>query len=274
MPSLKQITQELLASINRRPQKRLGQNFLIDPTILRRIVDTADIKPEDTIIEIGTGLAILTKELADRAKKVITIEIDQELLKLSKEILAKYNNIDYILGDILKIDYQKVIQGLKNYKIVANLPYYITAPIMEKILDVDNPPALAVLTVQKEVVERMASKPGSKIYGSFSVFCQFYGEVKLISLIQKFAFFPQPEVSSAIVKITPHTKPFLTGAAKEKFFDVMHAAFQQRRKTLSNSLKEFNIQNWPVDPMRRPETLSLEEFIGIAAACYNHGVQK
>ena len=260
MPTLKQITQELLNSIGRRPQKRLGQNFLIDPTILQRIVNTAEIGPEDTIIEIGTGLGVLTKELADRAKKVITIEIDQELLNLSKEILREYNNVEYIRGDILKIDYEKIISGLANYKIVANLPYYITAPICETILNVDNPPELALLTVQKEVAERMQSKPDTKEYGSFSIFCQFYGKVELISLIQKYAFFPQPEVSSAIVKITPHFTPILSGAAKVKFFKVVRRAFQQRRKMLSSSLKEFNIKDWPVDPTRRPETLSLEEF--------------
>lgn len=260
MPTLKQITQELLDSIGRRPQKRLGQNFLIDPTILQRIVNSAEISPEDTIIEIGTGLGVLTKELADRAKKVITIEVDQELLNLSKEILREYKNIEFIRGDILKIDYEKIVDGLTNYKIVANLPYYITAPICETILNIENSPRLAVLTIQKEVAERMQAKPGTKDYGSFSIFCQFYGKVELISLIQKYAFFPQPEVSSAIVKITPHAKPLLRGAAKEKFFNIVHAAFQQRRKMLSSSLKKFNIKDWPVDPTRRPETLGLEEF--------------
>jgi 16S rRNA (adenine1518-N6/adenine1519-N6)-dimethyltransferase len=282
MTSLKQITLDLLDSIGRRPQKRLGQNFLIDPTILGRIVDAAEIRPEDTVVEIGTGLGVLTKELADRAAKVITIEIDSELLNLSKEILARYQNIEFIRGDLLKIDYARIMRDIcrptegkfpatrnavtSNYKIVANLPYYITAPIVEKIFGTTPPPQLVVLTVQKEVAERMAAHPGKKTYGSFSVFCQFHGKIELVSLVPKFAFFPQPEVSSAIVKITPHKKLLLSSAEKDKFFAVVHAAFQQRRKMLSSSLKKFNIKDWPVNPQRRPETLAIEEFIRLCQA--------
>ncbi|MFA4858964.1 MAG: rRNA adenine dimethyltransferase family protein, partial [Candidatus Margulisiibacteriota bacterium] len=172
MPTLNQITQELLNSIERRPQKRWGQNFLIDPAILARIASAADLSPTDTVIEIGTGLGILTKELADRAGRVITFEIDTELLKLSKEILARYQNIEFIRGDFLKSDYAKIVRGLNNYKVVANLPYYITAPIVEKIFEVEHPPETIILTVQKEVAERMAARPGKKSYGSFAVFCQ------------------------------------------------------------------------------------------------------
>ena len=266
MPTLSEITRDLLASINRRPQKRLGQNFLIDPTILARIAGAADIQPEDTVIEIGTGLGVLTKELADRAQKVITVEIDAELQKLTREILSKYQNIEHICGDILKVDYPEILRPFSKYKVVANLPYYITAPICERVLGAVIPPAVAVFTVQKEVAHRMQARPGSKVFGSFSVFCQFYGKVELVSLVPKFAFFPRPEVSSAIVKITPHATSLLPPAEKEKFFAVVHAAFQQRRKTLANSLKQFEIKEWPVNPMRRPETLSVEDFLNLYRA--------
>ncbi|MBN2058042.1 MAG: ribosomal RNA small subunit methyltransferase A [Candidatus Saganbacteria bacterium] len=259
-PTLSQITRELLASYNRLPRKRLGQHFLVDPGVLQRIVKAAELTGDDLVIEIGSGLGIVTGELAAQAHHVIAIEIDKELLRISKDVLKQFNNISFEGRDILKVDLDKLALGRK-YKVVGNLPYYITAPIVEKIVSPKHRPEVAVLMVQKEVAERMAAKPGSKKYGSFSIFVQYHCEVELNSLVSKSSFYPWPEVGSAVVVLRPFQTPKFPVKSEKKLFDLVHAAFQQRRKKLSNSLKEFNIRSTKIDLSRRPETLSLEEFV-------------
>jgi 16S rRNA (adenine1518-N6/adenine1519-N6)-dimethyltransferase len=259
-PTLAEITKELLSSYNRLPRKRLGQHFLVDPQVLQRIIKAAELEPDDLVIEIGSGLGVVTSELAKQAHHVIAVEIDKELVRICKDVLYSFSNISFESKDILKTDLARLTLG-RNYKVVGNLPYYITAPIIEQILEARDKAELAVLMVQKEVAERMAASPGSKKYGSFSIFVQFYSEVKLRSLVSKSSFYPWPEVGSAIVTLRPYQLPKYNVKSRKMFFDLVHAAFQQRRKKLSNSLKSFGIKTAKIDLSRRPETLSLDDFV-------------
>lgn len=263
MPSLAEITKELLASYNRRPRKRLGQHFLIDPQVLQRIIKAAELTKEDLIIEIGSGLGVVTAELAKHAGQVIAIEIDKELAKISRDVLKSVSNVNLIAEDILKANLVQLVRDGK-YKIVGNLPYYITAPIIEKILEAENKPELAVLMIQKEVAERMAASPGSKKYGSFSIFVQYHAKVKLDSFVSKSSFHPWPEVSSAIVVLKPYQTPKYQIKDEKLFFDIVHAAFQQRRKKLKNSLAKYNLAGTNADLNRRPETLNIDDFAKLA----------
>lgn len=258
-PTLAQITRELLASYNRFPRKRLGQHFLVDPNVLQRIMNAAELEKDDLVIEIGSGLGIMTSELAQRAHHVIAVEIDKELLRISRDVLKPFNNISFVDKDFLKTHLAELALG-RRYKIIGNLPYYITAPIIEKILEAENRPELAVLMVQKEVAERMAASPGSKKFGSFSIFAQYHAEVKLNSFVSKSSFHPWPEVGSAIVILRPHKTPRYPVKDQKSFFKIVHAAFQQRRKQLKNSLAHFSIRSTKIDLSRRPEDLSIEEF--------------
>lgn len=262
-PTLSQITRELLASYGRYPRKRLGQHFLIDPKVLQRVIHAAELTKDDLVIEIGSGLGVVTAELAKHVHHVIAVEIDKELLRISRDVLKSCSNISFVAQDFLKTQLPELTIGRK-YKIIGNLPYYITAPIIEKILEAKDRPELAVLMAQKEVAERMASAPGSKKYGSFSIFVQYHAETKLDSLVSKSSFHPWPEVSSAIVVLKPYKTPKYEVKNEKLFFDVVHAAFQQRRKQLRNSLKNFCIKSPKINLSRRPETLGIEEFVEIA----------
>ncbi len=264
-PTLAQITKELLASYNRLPRKRLGQHFLVDPQVLQRIINAAELNSDDLVIEIGSGLGVVTTELAKLAHHVIAIEIDKELVRICKDVLASFNNVSFESKDILKADLTRLALGRK-YKVVGNLPYYITAPIISRILEAKDKPELAVVMVQKEVAERMASAPGSKKYGSFSIFVQYHAEVSLNSLVSKSSFYPWPEVGSAVVVLKPYQGPKYRVKSKKRFFEIVHAAFQQRRKMLRSSLKNFNLKNSGIDLQRRPEQLSLDEFAALANA--------
>ncbi|MBU0671430.1 MAG: ribosomal RNA small subunit methyltransferase A [Candidatus Margulisbacteria bacterium] len=265
-PTLAQITRELLATYNRNPRKRLGQHFLVDPGVLQRIIRAADLNRDDLVVEIGSGLGVMTAEIAKLVYHLIAIEIDKELLSISKEILKPFQNITFVPNDILKTKLHELTLG-RRYKIIGNLPYYITAPIMEKILEAREKPELAVLMVQKEVAERMVAAPGSKKYGSFSVFVQYYAEVALNSLVSKSSFLPWPEVGSALVVLKPYQTPKFAVKDEKKFFDIVHAAFQQRRKQLRNSLAKYQLASAEIDQRRRPETLSIEEFAKISNHC-------
>lgn len=261
--SLSQITRELLEAYGRYPRKRLGQHFLVDPQVLQRVINAAELTKDDLVIEIGSGLGVVTAELAQRAQHVIAVEVDKELLKISQDVLKAYQNISYVSKDFLKINLHELSLG-KKYKIVGNLPYYITAPIVEKILEAEDKPELAVLMVQKEVAERMASGPGTKKYGSFSIFVQYHAEVKLDSFVSKSSFHPWPKVGSAIVILKPYQHPEYEVKNEKLFFDIVHAAFQQRRKKLRNSLVDFGLSDAGIDLNQRPEELTIEDFSALA----------
>lgn len=218
-----------------RPSKKLGQNFLIDKSVLRKIIGAADLSPEDIILEIGPGLGILTIELAKRTNRVIAIEKDETLHRILEGILKGRNikNVKLINADILKI-FNKL--SISNYKVVANLPYYITSPVIRKFLE--NPPAggkpeLMVLMVQKEVAERICAKPGEMSLLSVSV--QFYSRPKIISYVSKKSFYPQPKVDSAVLKIIPKPIPKINS---QKFFQIVKIGFSSKRKILINNLSK------------------------------------
>ncbi len=267
---------EILGKYNFKFSKSLGQNFLIDGNIVRSIVEKAKITKDDYVLEIGPGIGTLTEELAIKAKKVIGVEIDRKLLPILDESLDKYDNAEIIHGDILDIDINKLIEEKfdnKKIKIVANLPYYITTPIIGKLIEDDLNIESIVVMVQKEVADRMACPPGSKLYGSLSVFIDFYTRAEIILKVPKTVFMPQPKIDSAIIKLS--LKDQLPDIDKEKFFQVVKAAFSKRRKTVLNSLSTYGfdiekeiikeaLKQANIDPIRRAETLSTEEFLKIS----------
>jgi 16S rRNA (adenine1518-N6/adenine1519-N6)-dimethyltransferase len=248
--------------------KKLGQHFLLDPVILRKIVDAANIGPDDTVVEIGPGLGRMTAVLAGAAGRVIAIEIDEDLYEKARERVQEYDNVQLILGDALAYPYEE----LGPFKVVANIPYYITTPILFRLLDARPSLRSMTLTVQKEVGLRIVAGPGSKTYGVLSVAVQYRGKAELKFVIPAGSFRPVPEVDSAVIRIDLLSEPPVRVTDERHFFRVVRAAFSQRRKTLANALKPLFgdvrtvLQDAGVDPMRRAETLSIGEFAKIAAA--------
>jgi len=263
------------------PSKKLGQNFLIDQIALKKIINTAQLNKNDVVVEIGPGIGNLTKELAKRAKKVIGIEKDPFMIKILEESLKEVSNVEIIQGDILKIWIPNSkeflnhrFQLLNNYKVVANLPYYITSPTIRNFLESKNKPRLMVLTLQKEVAQRICAKPPHMNLLSITV--QFYAKTEIVSYLSKKSFWPQPKVDSAIIKITPSKNNFsFTPLFSEYFFKIVKAGFSNPRKKLVNNLsnmlkwKKALIENWllkiNVHPHQRAETLSVEQWIFLTA---------
>lgn len=256
--------------------KSLGQNFLIDGNIVRKIVDEGNITKDDYVLEIGPGMGTLTEELALRAKKVVAVEIDSTLLPILDETLHKYNNVEIIHGDVLKIDVEKLIHEKLDggpVKVVANLPYYVTTPIIAKLIEDNLNLESIIVMVQKEVAERMEAGPGGKEYGSLSVFVNFYSKPEIVVKVPKTVFMPQPKIDSAVIKLTINKE--LPDVDKDKFFKIVKAAFSKRRKTILNSLSTygFNIEKETIkealeklniSPETRAENLSVEDFIKIS----------
>jgi 16S rRNA (adenine1518-N6/adenine1519-N6)-dimethyltransferase len=257
-------------------KKSLGQNFLIDTNILRNIVHTAELSKAKAAIEIGPGIGALTEQLCRAAGNVVAIEIDQRLLSILEETLAPYDNIEVVHGDVLKLDLKRLIEdklsGYEKVSVVANLPYYVTTPILMKLLEERLPLEHIVVMIQKEVADRIAAKPGSKEYGSLSVAAQFFAEAEVAMVVPASVFIPKPNVDSAVIKLTIRDEPPVRVEDEDLFFRVVRACFAQRRKTLVNNLmsnlfakdkKERVIQmleKLGIDPSRRGETLSMEEF--------------
>lgn len=267
---------EILAKYGFEFSKSLGQNFLIDGNIVRKIVEKANIGPEDYVLEIGPGIGTLTEELALKAKKVVAIELDKDLLPILDETLSQYENVEIIHGDVLKVDLKKIIEEKldnKRVKLVANLPYYVTTPIITKLLESDLNLDSIIVMVQKEVAERIGAKAGGKEYGSLSVFVSFFSQAEIIINVPKTVFMPQPKVDSAVIKLD--IKKELPDIDRDKFFKVVKAAFSKRRKTLLNALSSygFNIdketiketlEKLNIKPEVRAENLSVEDFIKIS----------
>ena len=256
--------------------KSLGQNFLIDGNIVRKIVASANISSEDYVLEIGPGMGTLTEELALYAKKVVSVEIDKSLLPILDETIGKYDNVEIVSGDILDIDVNELIKEKLNggpVKVVANLPYYVTTPIIGKLIESQANIESIIVMVQKEVAERMAAGPGSKTYGSLSVFVNFYTIPEIVVKVPKTVFMPQPKIDSAVIKL--QIKEQLPDVDKEQFFKVVKAAFSKRRKTIFNALstygfdldresfKEYLIKA-DIKLEERAENLSVEDFIKIS----------
>jgi 16S rRNA (adenine1518-N6/adenine1519-N6)-dimethyltransferase len=266
----------LLREHGLRPDRRLGQNFLIDPGALTDVVDAAGILAGDTVLEIGPGLGSLTRYLAIAAGQVIAVELDDRLLPALRQVLAPYPNVRVVVGDILGFDPAQLIQpeAERNagphatYRVVANIPYYITSALIRHLLEAEIRPASMVLTVQQEVAERICAIPGDMNLLALSV--QVYGRPRIMSRIPSGAFYPAPKVDSAIVRVDLYTEPVIPDAQLDGFFRLAKAGFSQKRKTLRNSVSagmrwsknetEQILQSAGIDPMRRAETLSLEEW--------------
>lgn len=248
------------------PKRYLGQNFLFDPSILKRIIQVAQLDREDLIVEIGPGPGRLTRMLAEKVKKVIAIELDKKLYEKLKAELAGYSNVELIHGNALEYSYE----NLPEFKVVANIPYYITTPIIFRLLDTKENVKSMTLTVQKEVAERIVATPGGKDYGVLSIMVQYYAKPNLKFIIPKETFRPVPKVDSAVIHIKILEKPSVYVVDKELFSRIVKTAFSQRRKMISNSLKSIrqDVKEWlseaGIDPDRRPETLSIEEFAKLA----------
>jgi 16S rRNA (adenine1518-N6/adenine1519-N6)-dimethyltransferase len=259
----------LLRQSDLRARKGLGQHFLVDAEVLSLIIATAELKADDTIVEVGPGLGILTRELAKKAGNVVAIELDDGLAALLKKRLVSFNNVTIINADVLKTEPKDIVKG-QGYKVVANLPYYITSPVLRHFLEASVKPQTMVVMVQKEVAEAIAAKPGDMSLLSVSV--QFYGSPEIISTVPPESFYPAPEVSSAIVKIAVYPKPAVD-VDEKGFFDTVRASFAAPRKQLANSLAKGLgkgkaevlpfLQKAGIDPQRRAETLTIEEWASL-----------
>ena len=253
-------------------KKHLGQNFLYDPSILTKIIGVAELSHEDTVVEIGPGPGRLTRLLSDAVQKVIAVELDQELFERLRAELIGYRNVEVIHGDAMKFPYESI----GGFKVVANIPYYITTPILFRLLEAKENLESMTLTIQKEVAERIAARPGGKDYGVLSIMVQYHALPEIKFIIPKEAFRPVPKVDSAVLHMRILERPPVAVADETMLFRVVRTAFSQRRKTLSNSLKGLggNIKELltraGIDPGRRPETLSLEEFAGLSDLLGSH----
>jgi 16S rRNA (adenine1518-N6/adenine1519-N6)-dimethyltransferase len=278
------VVQEILARYGLRPNKQLGQNFLIDENILHKIIAAAELGPEDTVLEIGPGIGVLTGPLAERAWRVIAVEVDKGLIPVLQNNLAPYSNIKIIWGDILKVAPEELLaDATLPLKVVANLPYYITSPVIMELLTGPLPLERLVVMVQREVARRLAAAPGSKDYGILSVAVQYYTFPELITLVPRTVFYPRPDVDSAVVRLKMRTSPAVPVGDEALFFRIIRGAFGQRRKTLLNSLGgEFGaeytreelarfLRAGGIEATRRGETLTLEEFAVLARIITNEG---
>ncbi len=278
-------TQEILKKYGFSFKKSLGQNFLIDPNILRNIVGHADLTKDSAAIEVGPGIGALTEHLAREAGKVMSFEIDQRLLPVLEDTLSPYDNVKIVHSDVLKADVKGLIDselaGFKDIMVVANLPYYVTTPILMKLLTENLPLRGFVVMMQKEVADRISAKPGTKAYGSLSIAVQYYCTAEVAMIVPKTVFMPQPNVDSAVLKLIRHEEPPVTVIDEDFFFNVTRAAFAQRRKTLLNNLQSQlpngkakkeeilrALEQADVEPSRRGETLSIAEFGALADALH------
>jgi len=278
-------TKEILNKYGFSFKKSLGQNFLIDPNILRNIVSHANLTEESGAIEVGPGIGALTEHLARAAKKVVSFEIDQRLLPVLEDTLSPYDNVKIVHSDILKADVVKVIEeemsGINDIMVVANLPYYVTTPILMKLINDRLPIRGFVVMMQKEVADRITAKPGTKEYGSLSIAIQYYCTAEVAMIVPKTVFMPQPNVDSAVIRLIKHDKPPVTVISEDFLFEVTRTSFAQRRKTILNNLqaglqdgkkkKEMIIaalEASGIEPTRRGETLTIEEFGRLADALH------
>ena len=279
-------TSEILKKYQFRMQKKYGQNFLIDANILHKIVEAAQITREDCVLEIGPGIGTMTQYLAERAKMVIAVEIDKNLMPVLQETLSPYDNVKVIHDDILKVDINRIVQeenAGKPIKVVANLPYYITTPIIMALFE--NHIALRSITimVQKEVADRMQALPGTKDYGALSLAVRYYAEPEIIMKVPASCFMPRPNVDSAVIRLTRYEKPLVEAVDENWLFAVIRASFNQRRKTLINGLSNAGnlgiskekiaeaIAQMGLSPTVRGETLTLEQFTELSNCLFLAG---
>jgi len=303
----REVTTRILQAFHLKADKNLGQNFLVEESVVNRIAKVAELTPEDTVLEIGPGIGTLTQALALTGANVVSVELDKRLLPVLQETVGAYENVRIVQGDILKVNIPEIIADVKagninaekisevavtpeadakaergatdpslSFKVCANLPYYITTPIIMNLLEQKLPLERLVVMVQKEVAERMTATPGGREYGAISVAMQYYTEPKIAFIVKAGSFLPAPKVDSAVLVCKRRMVPPVDVPDEKIFFKVVAAAFSVRRKMLTNSLKNMGgltgeqVKNWldraGIDGKRRAETLSLEEFAMLARA--------
>lgn len=276
----REVTKYILKTFDIHMSKKLGQNFLIDEGIVQEIVHAADVQEGETILEVGPGIGTLTQGLAEAKANVVAVELDNRLPEVLAKTLEGYDNVRIVHGDILKVNIPEIVEG-KNFKVVANLPYYITTPIIMALLEQKLPVTKIVTMIQKEVADRMVAKPGKKDYGALSVAVQYYTTPEIVAHVPPKSFIPAPAVDSVVIRCDVRPEPAVRVISEKMFFRVVKAAFSQRRKTLSNSLKTMGIavevikkaiEDANIDGTRRGETLTLEEFASIADNIENNKI--
>lgn len=262
-------------------QKKFGQNFLIDPHVLDKIISAAEITKDDFVLEIGPGIGTMTQYLCENARQVLAVEIDKALIPILKDTLSAYDNVEVLNADVLKLDLLQIAQEKnagKPIKVVANLPYYITTPIIMQLFEEKVPIDSITVMVQKEVAERMQAGPGTKDYGALSLAVQFYAQPYIAAYVPPNCFMPRPNVGSAVIRLTKHKTPDIKVNNEKLMFKLIRASFNQRRKTLVNSLKNSGELNFTKEDILeaieqigksetiRGEALTLEEFAKLSDA--------
>lgn len=269
-------TKEIMEHFNIQLNKSYGQNFLIKDDVLSSISDAAKLDKDTLAIEIGPGIGTLTAEIAKTAGKVFAIEIDKKLIDVLHETLSNYDNVEVINKDALKVDYGKIISesGYKKVKVVANLPYYITTPIITKLMGYAKSIESMTFMVQKEAADRILSEPGEDEYGTLALICRYYADIERVCKVSRDSFMPQPRVESVVIQMDIREKPVVQVDDERLFFSIIKSSFSMRRKTLNNALKPvgshealeraFKVSG--IDPRRRGETLTIEEFAKLSNA--------
>ena len=260
-------------------QKKFGQNFLIDERVLEKIISAAEVNKDDFVLEIGPGIGTMTQYLAENAREVMAVEIDKNLIPILSDTLSAYDNVSILNADILKVDIAKIVEeknGGKPVKVVANLPYYITTPIIMGLFESHVPIDSITVMVQKEVADRMQTGPGNKDYGALSLAVQYYADPYIVANVPPNCFMPRPKVGSAVIRLTRHAAPPVKVDNEKWMFDIIRASFNQRRKTLANGLSNSDKIDLPKDVITeaivklgkgesvRGESLSLEEFAALS----------
>jgi 16S rRNA (adenine1518-N6/adenine1519-N6)-dimethyltransferase len=274
-------TKEIINKYSFAFQKKFGQNFLIDSNVLESIIRGAEITKDDFVLEIGPGIGTMTQYLCEAARQVVAVEIDKMLIPILEDTLSEYDNVEVINQDVLKVDIKSLAEEKNNgkpIKVVANLPYYITTPIIMGLFESGVPIDSITIMVQKEVADRMQTGPGSKDYGALSLAVQFYATAKVILNVSATCFMPRPNVDSAVIKLTRHKEPTVNVTDEKLMFKIIRASFNQRRKTLVNGLKNSPELSFSkeqivkaIEKIGKPETirgeaLTLEEFAELANA--------
>lgn len=272
-------TQELVKKYNFRFSKSLGQNFLIDDSVLNDIVKGADVNSEDLVIEIGPGVGTLTAQLLNKAKRVVSIELDSDLIPILQQELGEHPNFSLIHKDALKVDFNEVIGDEKSVKLVANLPYYVTTPIIVNLLKEGYNFKSLTIMIQKEVAERIDAEPNCKEYGSLSLLVQYYCNTEIIRKVAPSSFMPRPKVESIVIRLDRLEEPKVKVMDEKLMFEIIRSSFNMRRKTLWNGVKNIGLdkedlkkafEEAEIDPKRRGETLSLEEFARLSDKIYEY----
>lgn len=272
MASILAETRHLLLTHGLRPKRRLGQSFLVDRNILRKILAAANLEWEDRVLEIGAGVGTLTQALAEHCQRVLAVEVDPGLFSILQQVLGGRAQVTLVHGDALDLDFERLLGEDGRWKVVANLPYSIATPLLTRLLNLSSRFSSLLLMVQAEVAERLMASPGNKTYGSLTVLAQYYADVRVVTRVAPAAFYPRPQVDSVVLKLDLLPTPRVAPKDAALFFRLVRAAFGHRRKTLANALmrSEWITLDRPelqavllragIDPTRRGETLTVQEF--------------